>query len=136
MTSSRLRLRARSPRTEGQGLQSLVNGTRPEPGGHPRKQTALTWLIVGKQNAAGTMRGSGGAPEGSTALATEHPMSPDEVIASAHQIVDQLRDRWRESGLPVSVLADQMIGAAITDLTNERGVDAALELFARAGRRH
>jgi hypothetical protein len=66
----------------------------------------------------------------------DRPMSPDEVIASAHQIVDQLRDRWRESGLPVSVLADQMIGAAITDLTNERGVDAALELFARAGRRH
>jgi hypothetical protein len=60
-------------RTEGQGLQSLVNGTRPEPGGHPRKQTALTWLIVGKQNAAGTMRGSGGGTGGIlTALATEH----------------------------------------------------------------
>jgi hypothetical protein len=29
----------------------------------------------------------------------------------------------------VSVLAHQMIGAGITDLTNERGVEAALELL-------
>ena len=57
------------------------------------------------------------------------PMSADEVIASAQEIVDQLRERWRESGLPVSVLAHQMIGAGITDLTNERGVEAALELL-------
>jgi hypothetical protein len=60
---------------------------------------------------------------------SEKPMSPDEVIASAQQIVDQLRERWRESGLPISVLAHQMIGAGITDLTNDRGVDAALELL-------
>ncbi len=49
---------------------------------------------------------------------SDRPMSDDEVIASAQQIVDQLRDRWRESGLPPSVLAHQMIGAGITDLTN------------------
>jgi hypothetical protein len=48
---------------------------------------------------------------------SDRPMSYDEVIASAQQIVDQLRDRWRESGLPISVLAHQMIGAGITDLT-------------------
>lgn len=60
---------------------------------------------------------------------SDRPMSDDEVIASAQQIVDQLRDRWRESGLPPSVLAHQMIGVGITDLTNERGVEAALELL-------
>jgi hypothetical protein len=60
---------------------------------------------------------------------SDGPMSADEVIASAQEIVDQLRERWRESGLPVSVLAHQMIGAGITDLTNERGVEAALELL-------
>lgn len=51
------------------------------------------------------------------------------MISSAQEIVDQIRERWRESGLPISVLAHQMIGAGITDLTNERGVDAALELL-------
>jgi hypothetical protein len=56
-------------------------------------------------------------------------MSGDDVISSAQEIVDQIRERWRESGLPISVLAHQMIGAGITDLTNERGVDAALELL-------
>ncbi len=60
---------------------------------------------------------------------SDRPMSDDEVITSAQQIVDQLRERWRESGLPPSVLAHQMIGAGITDLTNERGVYAALELL-------
>jgi hypothetical protein len=57
------------------------------------------------------------------------PMSADEVIASAQRIVDQLRERWRNSGLPASVLAHQMIGAGITDLANERGIGAALELL-------
>jgi hypothetical protein len=56
-------------------------------------------------------------------------MSGDDVISSAQEIVDQIRERWRESGLPISVLAHQMIGAGITDLTNERGVNAALELL-------
>jgi hypothetical protein len=56
-------------------------------------------------------------------------MSGDDVISSAQEIVDQIRERWRESGLPISVLAHQMIGAGITGLTNERGVDAALELL-------
>jgi hypothetical protein len=44
-------------------------------------------------------------------------MSGDDVISSAQEIVDQIRERWRESGLPISVLAHQMIGAGITDLT-------------------
>jgi hypothetical protein len=56
-------------------------------------------------------------------------MTPDEVLSSAQQIVDQLRSRWRESGLPVDILAHEMIGAGITDLTNERGVAAVLELL-------
>jgi hypothetical protein len=60
---------------------------------------------------------------------SDAPMSDEDVISSAQEIVDQLRTRWRESGLPVSVLAHQMIGAGITDLTNERGVEAALELL-------
>ncbi len=60
---------------------------------------------------------------------SDRPMTTDEVISSAQQIVDQLRDRWRESGLPVGVLAHQMIGAGITDLTNDRGVAATLELL-------
>jgi len=59
---------------------------------------------------------------------SDQPMSADEMIASAQEIVDQLRERWRESGLPISVLANQMIGAGITDLVNERGVDAALDV--------
>ena len=65
-------------------------------------------------------------------MAEDHsdtPMNADEVIASAQEIVDQLRDRWRESGLPVSVLAHQMIGAGITDLINERGLEAALDVM-------
>jgi glycerate-2-kinase len=36
---------------------------------------------------------------------------PCEVIASAQQIVNQLRRQWRESGLQASVLAHQIIGA-------------------------
>ncbi len=59
----------------------------------------------------------------------DRPMTSDEVISSAHDIVDQLRSKWRESGLPVAVLAHQMIGAGITDLTNERGVASALDLL-------
>ncbi len=35
----------------------------------------------------------------------------------------------RESGLPPSVLAHQMIGGVASDLINERGVEAALELL-------
>jgi hypothetical protein len=60
---------------------------------------------------------------------SDQPMSPDEVISSAQEIVDQLRSKWRESGLPVEVLAHQMIGAGIADLTNERGVRAVLDLL-------
>jgi hypothetical protein len=51
---------------------------------------------------------------------SDQPMSADEMIASAHEIIDQLRDRWRESGLPISVLANQMLGAAITDCVAPR----------------
>jgi hypothetical protein len=46
---------------------------------------------------------------------SDTPMSDDEVISSAQEIVDQLRQRSRESGLPVSVLAQQVVGAAMTD---------------------
>lgn len=60
---------------------------------------------------------------------SDRPMSDDEVISSAHEILDQLRDRWRESGLPTSVLAHQMIGAGVTELINDRGVEAALEVL-------
>ncbi len=60
---------------------------------------------------------------------SDQPMSADEMIASAQEIIDQLRDRWRESGLPISVLANQMIGAAITDLINERGAEATLDVL-------
>lgn len=59
----------------------------------------------------------------------DRPMTTDEVISSANEIVDQLRTRWRESGLPMEVLAHEMVGAGITDLTNERGVASALQLL-------
>jgi hypothetical protein len=60
---------------------------------------------------------------------SDDPMSEDEVISAAQEAVDQLREQWRESGVPISVLAHQMIGAGVADLTNERGVDATLELL-------
>jgi hypothetical protein len=60
---------------------------------------------------------------------SDNDMSEDEVISSAQEIVDQLRARWNESGFPISVLAHQMIGAGVADLTNERGVEAVLELL-------
>ncbi len=50
----------------------------------------------------------------------EEPMTLEDAVSSAQDIVDQLRARWKESGLPVEVLAHAMIGAGITDLTNER----------------
>jgi hypothetical protein len=56
-------------------------------------------------------------------------MTLEDAVASAQDIVDQLRSRWRESGLPIEVLAHAMIGTGITDLTNERGVDAALDVL-------
>ncbi len=56
-------------------------------------------------------------------------MTVEDAVSSAQDIVDQLRSRWRESGLPIEVLAHAMIGAGITDLTNERGVQAALDLL-------
>ncbi len=59
----------------------------------------------------------------------DRPMTLEDAVSSAQDIVDQLRGRWRESGLPIEVLAHAMIGAGITDLTNERGVQAALDLL-------
>ena len=40
------------------------------------------------------------------------PMSLEEIVASAQDIVDQLRDRWRENGFPIDVLAHGMIARA------------------------
>ncbi len=57
------------------------------------------------------------------------PMSENEVISAAQEAVDQLREQCRGSRLPISVLAQQMIGAGVADLTTERGVDATLELL-------
>jgi hypothetical protein len=61
----------------------------------------------------------------------DDPMTLDDAVSSAQDIVDQLRSRWKESGLPIEVLAHAMIGAGITDLTNERGVNSALEVLRR-----
>jgi hypothetical protein len=57
------------------------------------------------------------------------PMTLEDAVSSAQDIIDQLRNRWRESGLPVEVLAHAMIGSGITDLTNVRGVDATLQVL-------
>ncbi len=61
----------------------------------------------------------------------EKPMTLEDAVSSAQDIVDQLRSRWKESGVPIEVLAHAMIGAGITDLTNERGVNSALEVLRR-----
>jgi hypothetical protein len=53
----------------------------------------------------------------------------EDAVSSAQDIVDQLRSRWRESRFPIEVLAHAMIGAGITDLANERGVQAALDVL-------
>jgi hypothetical protein len=59
----------------------------------------------------------------------DSPMTLEDAIASAQDIVDQLRSKWRDSGLPIEVLAHAMIGTGITDLTNERGLNAALDVL-------
>jgi hypothetical protein len=59
----------------------------------------------------------------------DSPMTAEDVVSSAQDIVDQLRSKWRESGFPSEVLAHAMIGAGITDLANERGVDDALRVL-------
>ncbi len=61
----------------------------------------------------------------------DDPMTLDDAVSSAQDIVDQLRSRWKERGLPIEVLAYAMIGAGITDLTNERGINSALEVLRR-----
>ncbi len=61
----------------------------------------------------------------------DDPMTLDDAVSSAQDIVDQLRSRWKERGLPIEVLAHAMIGAGITDLTNERGINSALEVLRR-----
>ena len=43
--------------------------------------------------------------------------------------VDQLRSKWQENGFPIDALAHAMIVAGITDLANERGVEAALRVL-------
>jgi len=58
-------------------------------------------------------------------------MTLEDAVSSAQEIVDQLRARWKESGLPIEVLAHQMIGSGITDLTNARGVEPALDVLRR-----
>jgi hypothetical protein len=59
----------------------------------------------------------------------DRPLTLEDAVASAQDIVDQLRSKWRDSGLPIEVLAHAMIGTGITDLTNERGVQATLDLL-------
>ena len=59
----------------------------------------------------------------------DDPMSADDMISAAEEVIEKLRTSWRERGFPGEVLAHTMIGAAITDLVNERGVDAALDLL-------
>jgi hypothetical protein len=60
---------------------------------------------------------------------SDRPMTLEDAVASAQDIIDQLRSRWREDGMPIEVLAHAMIGSGITDLTNERGVEATLEVL-------
>jgi hypothetical protein len=62
---------------------------------------------------------------------SDGPMTLDDAVSSAQDIVDQLRAHWKESGLAPEVLAHAMIGSGITDLTNERGVDSALDVLRR-----
>jgi hypothetical protein len=62
---------------------------------------------------------------------SDDPMTLEDAVESAQDIVDQLRARWKHSGLPIEVLAHAMIGSGITDLTNVRGVDAALDVLRR-----
>jgi hypothetical protein len=59
------------------------------------------------------------------------PLTADEVIAAADEIIESLRSSWRERGFPPEVLAHSMIGAGITELANKRGVDAALQVLPR-----
>jgi hypothetical protein len=59
----------------------------------------------------------------------DEPMSADDMIAAADGLVEKIRDGWRERGFPPEVLAHAMVGAGLTDLTNERGVKAALQLL-------
>ena len=59
----------------------------------------------------------------------DSPMTVENVVSSAQDVVDQLRSKWRENGFPSEVLAHAMIGAGTTDLADERGVDAALRVL-------
>jgi hypothetical protein len=56
-------------------------------------------------------------------------MTTEDVIAAADEIIENLRSSWRERGFPPEVLAHSMIGAGITELANNRGVDAALQVL-------
>jgi hypothetical protein len=60
---------------------------------------------------------------------SDDPMTLEDAVSSAQEVIDQLRTRWKETGMPIEILAHAMIGAGITDLTNERGVSAALEVL-------
>jgi hypothetical protein len=59
----------------------------------------------------------------------DDPMTADEMISAAEELLEKLRSGWRERGFPPTLLAHAMIGAGITDLTDERGADAALQLL-------
>jgi hypothetical protein len=59
----------------------------------------------------------------------DSPMTPDEVISAADELLEKLRDGWRERGFPPEVLAHAMVGAGLTDLTSARGVCAPLQLL-------
>jgi hypothetical protein len=56
-------------------------------------------------------------------------MTADDMIAAADGLVEKIRDGWRERGFPPDVLAHSMVGAGLTELTNVRGVEAALHLL-------
>jgi hypothetical protein len=57
------------------------------------------------------------------------PMTAEEVIAAADEIIENLRSSWRERGFPPEVLAHSMIGAGITEAREQawcgRGVAGA-----------
>jgi len=59
----------------------------------------------------------------------DRPMTAEEVVAAADEIIENLRSTWRERGLPPEVLAHSMIGVGITELVNKRGVDAVLQVL-------
>jgi hypothetical protein len=59
----------------------------------------------------------------------DSPMTSDDIVSAAEELLAKLREGWREKGFPPEVLAHAMIGAGLADLVNERGAEAVLQLF-------